>query len=73
MQIERDLRAVIDEFAERFLEVNIAAIAEDDAHVVYAVWVPREASPDHDDLVALASNDAFGADLAARIRHSDRG
>ena len=42
MQIERDLRAVIDEFVERFLEVNIAAIAEDDDNVVFAVRVPRE-------------------------------
>jgi hypothetical protein len=66
MQIERDLRAVIDEFVERFLEVNIAAIAEDDDNVVFAVRVPRE-SLGPDPYPAGLADDTVGADIAASI------
>jgi hypothetical protein len=62
-----DPRVAIDRFAELFLQVSIAEIAENDEHAVYAVRLPRDASPNHDGLVALAYDDRFGADLAAWI------
>src|ERR1700738_5344560 len=37
-----DPRATIDRFGNELLKVNIAAIAENDQHIVFAVRVPRE-------------------------------
>jgi hypothetical protein len=62
-----DPRATIDQVANELLKVNIAAIAENDQHVVYSVRVPREALvPDPYRLGGL-NDDKFGADLAAWI------
>jgi hypothetical protein len=64
---DRDPRAAIDQFANALLMVNVAAIAENDQHVVYSVRVPREAlgSDPHRLLGARLADDKFGADLAA--------
>jgi len=62
-----DPRTVIDLVANQFLTVPLATIAEDDHHVVIAMRLPREASPDYDGLLALAYDDKFGADVAAWI------
>lgn len=60
-----DPRVLLELLAEQDLTVNISTAAENDQYVVYSVRVPREASLDHDHLVALGDDAKFGADLAA--------